>query len=242
MKKVTIIGDIHGRDVWKKIVDDNPDTNLFIFMGDYFDSFDIDTMTQIHNFRDIITFRKENPDKVITLIGNHDFHYTSACIGSYSGFNHNTYYNMHLEIDTLIKEGVLIMAHQIENYLFTHAGVTKTWCTENNIEIDDLVNNLNEHLIYRPIVFNFMVGKRHSAYGDDITQGPLWVRPTSLIEDGLKYIHVVGHTQKMLITEVLDENGDYGYILVDTLIGNQYLELIVTDNEKIKTNVKRIKE
>jgi uncharacterized coiled-coil protein SlyX len=35
------------------------------------------------------------------------------------------------------------------------------------------------------MVFNFRAGKRYSAYGDDITQGPLWVRPTSLMEDGL---------------------------------------------------------
>ena len=38
MGKLVVIGDIHGRAVWRKIVDDNPDADKFIFLGDYFDS------------------------------------------------------------------------------------------------------------------------------------------------------------------------------------------------------------
>ena len=41
MKKVIVLGDTHGRDIWKKIVEANPDADLFIFIGDYFDSFNI---------------------------------------------------------------------------------------------------------------------------------------------------------------------------------------------------------
>lgn len=240
--KVVIIGDIHGRTIWNQIVEENPDANLFIFMGDYFDSFDIDIMEQMHNFRDIIKFRKDNPDKVITLIGNHDYHYTSGCIGSYSGFNYSTFFNMKLELDNLIKEGILIIAHQIGNYLFTHAGVTKTFCEENDIDTENLVENLNASLIYKPTIFNFRVGKNRSAYGDDINQGPLWVRPISLLDDGLDYIHVVGHTQKMVVTELLDDDNPYGCILVDTLVGNQYLELLIDSDNKINRIVKNIKK
>jgi predicted MPP superfamily phosphohydrolase len=238
-EKITIIGDLHGRDIWRQIVDANPDSDLYIFMGDYFDSFNIDIMTQMHNFRDLINFKKENTDKVITLLGNHDFHYTSGCIGTYSGFHNTLLFNMKLELDELIRDGVLIMAHQIDKYLFTHAGVTKTWANEVGIDVNNLVDSLNEHLIYKPKVFNFRVGKNNSAYGDDLTQGPLWVRPNSLIKDCLDYIHVVGHTEKMIITGVMSNN-NFGYILVDTLNGNQYLELIIDDNQKTQTNIKKI--
>ena len=58
MKKITIIGDLHGRTTWRQMVDENPDSDLYIFMGDYFDSFDIDIMSQMHNFRDLINFNK----------------------------------------------------------------------------------------------------------------------------------------------------------------------------------------
>jgi hypothetical protein len=239
MKKVIVIGDVHGRDTWKRIVDANPDADLYIFIGDYFDSFDIDIMTQMHNFRDIIAFKKANLDKVITLLGNHDFHYTSGCIGSYSGFNYSLLFNMKLELDQLIRDGVLIMAYQIDKYLFTHAGVTKTFCKESKIDIDNLVESLNDHLIHKPIVFNFRPGKRYSAYGDDITQGPLWVRPMSLIEDGLDYVHIVGHTQKMQIETILNDDG-YGYIIIDTQEWGYYLELLVYDDSETEINIKKL--
>jgi predicted phosphodiesterase len=238
MKKVIVLGDIHGRDIWKKIIENESDFDLVIFVGDYFDSFDIDIMTQIHNFRDIIAFRNENPGKVITLLGNHDFHYTSGCIGSYSGFDYNIFYNMRLEIDTLIKDGTLLIAHQIGNYLFTHAGVTKTFCEENGIDTDNLVESLNEYLIFKPNTFNFKSGKNRSAYGDDITQGPLWVRPNSLLDDGLNYIHVIGHTGGVSIrTDIVDNRG---YVNIDCIEYGNYLELIIPDEGDIIINNKSI--
>lgn len=238
MKKVIVCGDTHGRDTWKKIVEDNKDFNLFIFVGDYFDSPDIDVMTQIQNFRDIINFKRENMDKVITLIGNHDFHYTSGCIGTYSGFNHNTYYNMKLELDNLIREGILKIGYQIDRFLFTHAGVTKTWCDESGIDTSDLVNSLNDYLIYKPRVYNFLPGENQSPYGDDVTQGPLWVRPSSLLNDGLDYIHVVGHTQKGRITNLV--GGNYGCILIDAIANGEYLEILIPDDGDIIVNNKLV--
>lgn len=238
MKKIIAVGDTHGRDTWRKVVENNSDFDLMIFIGDYFDSFDIDVMTQMHNFRDIITFKRENMDKVITLMGNHDFHYTSGCIGSYSGFNHSTLYNMRLELDGLIKEGILTIGYQIDKFLFTHAGVTQTWCNENGIDTTDLVNSLNDNLIYKPTVYNFRPGKNQSPYGDDVTQGPLWVRPLSLLDDGLDYIHVVGHTQKGRITNLVD--GNYGCILIDAIGNGEYLEILIPDDGNVVVNSKLV--
>ena len=52
--KVIVVGDTHGRDTWEKVIDKNPDFDLIIYIGDYFDSFDIDVPAQISNFRNII--------------------------------------------------------------------------------------------------------------------------------------------------------------------------------------------
>lgn len=238
MKKIITIGDIHGRNIWKKIIEANPDCDLFIFVGDYFDSFDIGMLDQMYNFREIINFKNENPDKVITLIGNHDFHYTSGCIGSYSGFNYSTFYNMKLELDELIRNGTLLIAHQIENLLFTHAGVTKTFCEEQKIDTNNLVDSLNQHLIFKPNVFNFRTGKNHSAYGDDINQGPLWVRPNSLFDDGLDLIHIVGHTAGVNIRTNIENNR--GYVVIDCIEYGQYLEVIVPDDGNPLMNTKFI--
>ena len=51
--KTLILGDIHGRDIWEDIFNKElPDR--VIFMGDYFDSFDIPGVIQMDNFKNII--------------------------------------------------------------------------------------------------------------------------------------------------------------------------------------------
>ena len=78
--KIVALGDTHGRDMWKTIVKIEEDFDKLLFIGDYFDTRDdIDASTQIQNFKEILEFKKENPDKVILLIGNHDFHYLKGC-------------------------------------------------------------------------------------------------------------------------------------------------------------------
>ena len=60
-------------------------------------------------------------------------------------------------------------------------------------------------------------------YGDDVTQGPLWVRPASLNLDGLntmdslRPVQVVGHTQQ----DAIDLDGPN--IFCDTLEVGEYL-------------------
>jgi len=238
--KIICIGDIHGRDCWIKIVEQNPDADLFLFMGDYFDSFDVEPLSQISNFNSVLKFKNDNPEKVILLIGNHDFHYTSACMGSYSGFNYSIFYNMHTDLDRLIRTGVLKICHRVDNLLFSHAGVTKTWAEKNLIDLNDLENSINDLSIYKPNSFNFTTGVRRSAYGDDINQGPLWVRERSLKEDGLKeYIHVVGHTQSKDIVFGLNYD-EVNYIIIDTLGNDTYLEILFTNEGKKMFNSKKI--
>ena len=48
--KIIAIGDIHGRSIWKNIVSANSYDKV-VFLGDYFDSFDIHTLDQIDNFK-----------------------------------------------------------------------------------------------------------------------------------------------------------------------------------------------
>ena len=73
--KTIMIGDIHGRDTWKQIIAQEPDAYRIVFLGDYFDSFDIKGVEQLHNFNEIIKFKQETHQDVIMLFGNHDYHY-----------------------------------------------------------------------------------------------------------------------------------------------------------------------
>ena len=67
--KTIVIGDIHGRTIWKQIVRHNTFDKV-VFEGDYFDSFDISVKDQLKNFNEIIKFKERFPDKVVLLIGN----------------------------------------------------------------------------------------------------------------------------------------------------------------------------
>ena len=69
--KILVLGDIHGRLIWKDIIEkENPDR--VIFLGDYVSTHeDISSTQQINNLVDILTYKENNQDKVVLLRGNH---------------------------------------------------------------------------------------------------------------------------------------------------------------------------
>jgi predicted phosphodiesterase len=69
--KTIILGDTHGTTFWKLISQLEKDADRFIFIGDYFDSFEIKGLDQINNFLDIIEYKKTSDKEIVLLIGNH---------------------------------------------------------------------------------------------------------------------------------------------------------------------------
>ena len=67
MGKNIYIGDIHGRDIWEEIVEEHKDADNIVFIGDYFDSFNIPGRVQLRNARDIVEFKKEQELDCFTL-------------------------------------------------------------------------------------------------------------------------------------------------------------------------------
>ena len=224
--KVIAIGDIHGRNTWEKISTENFD--YFIFIGDYFDPYeDISAEEEIDNFNQIINFKKKFPEKVILLFGNHDFHYLKSTTQTYSRYN----FDLHTLIDEVVElamdEKLFQMCFQYEHYLFSHAGITKTWLENIGLENDDnLVENINNLLYENPQVFEFRQLKDSKSNGNNIYQSPIWVRPESLEKDALeKVVHVIGHSKKPYITfqnniifiDVLKTTQEYLCIENDTI-------------------------
>ena len=70
-ERYLVIGDIHGKTIWKDIIKkENPDK--VIFLGDYVTTHEgISSEQQISNLKEILTYKEENSDKVILLRGNH---------------------------------------------------------------------------------------------------------------------------------------------------------------------------
>lgn len=212
--KIIGIGDIHGRSDWKQIISIEHDYDKVVFIGDYFDSFDILPHDQLSNFYKILEFKEQNPDKVVLLLGNHDYHYISNPPERYSGYNEMWESDFRIALNKGLREDLIQLCYLYKNYLFTHAGVTNKWAT--GIDVNNLEKEINDILIYEPWKLRF---QGFDPYGDDITQSPMWVRPNSLKKDYIRnYIHVVGHTQQMKEIQIKKHA-----IFIDSLINKNYL-------------------
>jgi hydrogenase maturation factor len=255
--KLVAIGDIHGRDIWKQIIaKEHDDTDEFVFVGDYFDSFTVKGPDQINNFLDIIEFKKQSKVPVTLLIGNHDHHY-------YPGVDDSGTSGYQTLLAPSIKHVVgdnkqyLQAAYQVGEFVFTHAGLSSEWL-DDSIEgwnVDNVVEKVNELFQYQPNKIAYRSYKQvgdqvygAQGYGNETFQGPLWIRPSALMNANKKtlrkkIIQVVGHTpQDNIDIEGKATGGRYYFI--DTLEYNQGQYLIVTDgvvslgkldNEKAKT-------
>lgn len=226
--KTIILGDTHGRSFWKLIVQKEK-PNRVIFVGDYFDSFDIPAVEQMHNFKEIIQYKLDNSDvEVILLIGNHDHHYFPEV--GYSGTS-NYQAGAAPAINMLLDENRehMQMAYQFDNFLITHAGVGLTFLKENGWKApQSIVEFLNDLWKHKPKAFEF---NGWDPYGDNIGQTPIWIRPKSLMADGQKlkkdYIQVVGHTGMPRIDREGKATGGR-YYFIDTL-GRSREYMIVED-------------
>jgi hypothetical protein len=244
--KTVIIGDIHGRSVWKLIYEiEKPDRVIFI--GDYFDSFDIKGADQLSNFQDIIAFKEKGVCETILLIGNHDHHYFPE-VGDTgtSGYQHL----FAPSIQYVIGENRhhLQMAYKMDEFLFTHAGVSSKFMDsvfgKGGWTVDTIENDLNEMFKHKPKTFEFgmAISSNKMSYmdptGDNEEQSPIWIRPRSLMRanrDTLRtqVIQVAGHTQ---VREIDTDGMATGnrYYFIDCLgTSGQYM---IIEDDGIKFN------
>jgi hypothetical protein len=235
--KLVAIGDIHGRNIWQQIVEQEQ-PNTVVFVGDYFDSHDTPGVDQMYNFKNIIQWKLDNPQcKVIMLVGNHDYHYMPECRNeTYSGFQEVLYF----EIARLLEENRhhLQMAFKYDDLVFSHAGVSPEFLLDNNWGDQDMVEFINDLWYFRPHKFRFAHSEYEYSdqYGDNTFQSPLWIRPKSLMkacQDIKKtMIQVVGHTEVKEIDPGKATGGRYYFI--DCLGTSQ--EYLVYENKQIKIN------
>ena len=61
-KKIVVLGDIHGRTVWKDIIaKEEPDQ--VVFLGDYVSTYEnISEVEQVANLKEILRYKDEHPE------------------------------------------------------------------------------------------------------------------------------------------------------------------------------------
>lgn len=243
--KIVAIGDIHGRPHWKQIWQEQSDADKIVFVGDYFDSYDVETekpiysaAEQLFNFNEIIELKKLFPNKFVLLIGNHDAHYFPGMRGQTAGFQekHATFIQMALEEN----KHLLQAAYATDRYLFSHAGITANWLNDvygkDGYDIGKLDEAVNEMWNYKPRAFMFNV-MCWNKYGDDPEQSPMWVRPRSLLRGAQlfkkRWIQIVGHTVQDKI-DLKGKSTGCRYYFIDTLeTSGEYL--IINHDHTITT-------
>lgn len=237
--KIIIISDLHGLQIWKDILNQEGSWNKVIFLGDYLDSFNIPGMKQLENLMDIIEFKKANHDKVELLWGNHEHHYQKFSQHEiYSGYQVGMVSQFQFVLDDY--KHLFKIAHQEGEYLFSHAGISDEWTTSSISGYwneDDVVRRVNELYYYQPYHFNILPGNSHS--GQETYQGPLWIRPRSLMLANKtsalkkKYIQIVGHTHQGIDFKGKSTGGRYYFTDCLTEFGGEYLTI---NNGHLKLN------
>lgn len=202
MKRL-VIGDPHGRwNALKKIYNkEKPDE--VIILGDYFDSFTIDSFSQRECFENIIELRKKHLSKhkgrFIMLIGNHDLHYMNEeLFGRCSGWNQLTYseasYILCHNWDKEILQ--IIFVDEVNKTIYSHAGVSMNWF---NFWIKS--KSLGDINTIEVKAFAFTYKDGGDYYGSSSWNSPLWIRPNGLKKcpykdkDGIVWNQVFGHTE-----------------------------------------------
>jgi UDP-2,3-diacylglucosamine pyrophosphatase LpxH len=239
--KTVIIGDIHGHDSWKQVIAQEQDADRFIFVGDYFDSFTVSGVVQIHNFKEIVEFKTTTDKEVIMLIGNHDYHYFPEIGDSNTSGYQST---LAPSIKQVVGENKphLQLAYQFDDILVTHAGVSSEWLDDTIAmwDVPNLAMYLNDLFTYQPTKVAYRSFKYYDyennqaqlagGFGAETFQGPIWIRPQALMKanyDTLRtqIIQVVGHTTRKQI-DIEGKATGGRYYFVDTM-PREYL--IVTD-------------
>lgn len=156
MSKILCIPDIHCRKFWREIIKNNESkVDKIIFLGDYLDPYPEEIMMapelmECNNFydyenlikmlEDIVSLKKNNPDKYVLLTGNHTDSYIwskfhAATRTDYKNWEkYHKFFSQNLDLFNFV---------WIENnVIFSHAGISEGWATAVAVELS-LTINLN---------------------------------------------------------------------------------------------------
>lgn len=201
---ILILGDIHGRKIWKEIIEkENPDK--VIFLGDYVSTHDnISEQEQIENLEEILRYKEKNPEKVILLRGNHDVQHLKYPWAQCSGYFPKVAYWMFENKERFLNNSQWIYLY--DNIIFSHAGISQVWFTKSicpyifdnigfqyDATMNIVLNQIND--IEPCELFGFIPDNMWDMCGESATQSCTWIRPEKLVRHALEgFTQVVGHT------------------------------------------------
>ena len=229
MKRILIIPDVHGRDFWrepvKKVLEDT--SAHIVYIGDYTDPYssewepNFDCLQHtVDNLKEIIELKKQDPDRITLLLGNHDCGYAigdTICSSRMDRLHRS-------ELEKLFKENrelfQIAEEHDIagRHFVFSHAGILKGWVRSvwgDEAESPDfkVVDRLNTAwLVDDWSILNYLGDyDTYRGWGGLQYGSPVWSDIRSWIGVTLEETYgfnIVGHTQLDDRQLVLDQIAD----------------------------------
>lgn len=206
--KILAIADTHGNKVSLKIARKYVDeVDRVIFLGDYVDSHQPENnwLKQKSVLNDILAFKKEHADKVTCLFGNHDICYLPKFGGDPNVSGHQYYVTVDIQEYFCEHYEDFQAIEVVDNWIFSHAGVTQNWLDaplgkmhyeRDVIEGKDVFWKLEDaNKAFKTKQLKYFNHNSYDPYGDDESEGCMWIRPPSLIRFGVEgYNQCIGHT------------------------------------------------
>lgn len=181
--KVLAVGDIHTKtwiidEVIKKI----EDYDKIVFVGDYADDWSANANDSIATWKSLYEFQLSYPEKVVILLGNHDFIYLKHIHEYQSGFNDNTKMLMAIPENEYLERWLSELPYlsKIDNVTYSHAGLTDYWYAKFGT------------------VNNYIYNSPSTLWRND---SPLWARPSEF-QSHYSGKQVFGHTPSETCWEV----------------------------------------
>lgn len=211
--KYLIVPDVHGRGFWRQPVEETlKDTDaVIIYLGDFLDPYKTEwapgedyQQISISTFQEILDLKKQYPDRIILLLGNHDCGYCISpdiCSCRMDYLNAGNIRQIFRDNRELFKIAWECMVNG-QHYVFTHAGILKGWVKQvwreaaEKINVVDALNNAwdtND----RRILDTLGSYDGYRGWGGDTYGSPVWsdIRSwTKVTQEETYGYNIVGHT------------------------------------------------
>lgn len=207
-----VIPDVHGRTFWRQAVNEYLGKEHILFLGDYLDPYTYEGITPTDAykvFHEIIELKKDHPEDITLLLGNHDLHYLNPDM---EGGRLDYQRREQIIKDITDNADLFRIAESTaiggKNYLFTHAGVRAAWLQAHreelgNPESADIAERLNSMWLdigMRPLLLQMMGDIPYSRWGNRPYGSPVWNDVDDMATDHEEvpgFVQVFGHTQQM---------------------------------------------
>lgn len=217
MSKILVISDMHGSHNWEQAesIIKYYKIDYVVSLGDWVDSWGNDWPDQGENLQKALDWFRQDTEHRFFCLGNHDFSYITQTVDGSKVSGHQYEWAGVIEGIFNNNKDILHYCVEIDGWVFSHAGISKTWVNnyikpifhtiydtndkvwdeqEFNINLLDKTlkeygtkyNKLNELIDWHGV---------WSGSGNEPEQGLLWIRPEALVKNMYYPQQVVGHTE-----------------------------------------------